>query len=250
MSNSCAMIIAVLAVVAVLTGLNTRLQAASVELWPSERRSNNTLFCYGNDWNAILISLYARDNGKHKIELPKRFLEPTVMEVSLPCAVEFLGATVAGQPGVNGNFAVTNLTQNGKAYRCIRIPLVNDRLAQRLIKSQSDYGIVIWIKPPERLVDTIAWELRYGEKTMAKGSSRLVTAGVVAAGRKLPKRFGFYPYGIYGTVPENDYDRMADFYRRLGISGMEANWIGGLSNSPAMHKVLEANRRHGVKNIA
>ncbi|MBT3291642.1 MAG: hypothetical protein HN380_30135, partial [Victivallales bacterium] len=49
---------------------------ASVEIWPSERRGNNTLFCYGGDWNTMLIGIYSDDHGKHRLKLPERFTEP------------------------------------------------------------------------------------------------------------------------------------------------------------------------------
>ena len=78
----------VVAVVAVALGASGAVQAASMEIWPSERRASNTFFCYGNDWNSMLIAIYPEDHGKHRLELPEQFTEPTVLTVTLPAAVE------------------------------------------------------------------------------------------------------------------------------------------------------------------
>jgi hypothetical protein len=227
---------------------------ASVEIWPSERRGNNTLFCYGGDWNTMLIGIYSDDHGKHRLKLPERFTEPTVLWVTLPEEAEFLGAHVYGQNelGVNKAFETTKTTQDGKAFRRVRIPLLNDVLTQRLITKSYYYRIHVWFDAPEHLDSAVSWELHYGETTLAKGGSKLVTAGVVRAGRKLPRTFGFYPYGCLSIVPADNHDRMAEFYQRFGISGIEAHWPYGLPDekNARLHGMFAANRRHGIKNNA
>ncbi len=226
--------------------------AASMEIWPSERRSNNTFFCYGNDWNSMLITIYQQDWGKHRLQMPEQFAEPTMLHVTLPDAVEFLGASVMGIPGVGRDFAAESVARDDKAYQKISIPLDNETLDRRLIKGKYYYHVFVWFGAPETLDDTVTWELTYGDQPMATGASRLLTAGVVRDGRKLPKRFGFYPYGTQTVVPNGNHDRVADFYRRFGISGMESHWTYGLpADEPTnQHLMFEANRRHGVKNIA
>ena len=229
-------------------------RGASMEIWPSERRGNNTLFCYGADWNAMLVAIYSDDHGKHRLELPERFSEPTVLSVTLPQQVSFLGAHVYGQNelGVNRAFESSVTTRGGDPFVRIRIPLVNDVLTQRLITRSYYYRVHVWFEAPERLDSTVSWELHHGGTALAKGGSRLATAGVVRAGRKLPRRFGFYPYGCFSVVPEDDHDRMAAFYQRFGISGVEAHWPYGLPGEgrDRYHRMFEANRRHGVKNNA
>ncbi|MBT7057463.1 MAG: hypothetical protein HN976_20390 [Lentisphaerae bacterium] len=240
---------------ALITGVMTASTwGASVELWPSERRTNNTLFCYGSDWNVLLIAISSDDHGKHRLELPERFSEPTVLQVTIPKSVDFLGAHVYGQNelGVNRAFETTPTTRNGEAFQNVRIPLLNDILTQRLISNSYYYRVHVWIDAPERLDSTVSWELQYGKTTLAKGGSKLVTAGVVRPDRKLPRTFGFYPYGCLSIVPRDDHDRMAEFYRRFGISGIEAHWPYGLpgEKNKRLHSMFEANRRHGVKNNA
>lgn len=227
---------------------------ASIELWPSERRSNNTLFCYGGDWSAMLIVIYSEDYGKHRLELPERFSQPTVLWVTLPEEVRFLGAHVYGQHelGVNSAFETAPTTRDGGTFLRIRIPLVNEVLTQRLITNSYYYRVHVWFEAPERLDAAVSWELHYGETALARGGSKLVTAGVVRAGRKLPREFGFYPYGCFSVVPADNHDRMAEFYQRFGISGIEAHWPCGLpgEKNDRYHRMFEANRRHGVKNNA
>jgi hypothetical protein len=227
-------------------------RAASMEIWPAERRANNTLFCYGNDWNSMLIAIYPEDYGKQRLELPAQFAEPTVLTVTLPAGVEFLGADLMHVPGVGRDFPVESITREGKAYRRIRMTLPAEGLTKRLLQGKYYYHVFVWFAAPEKLDDTVSYELLHGDRKLAAGGSRLVTAGVVADRRALPKRFGFYPYGIQTNIPHRDYDRRADFLRRFGISGIESHWPNGLpADEPtASHLTFAANRRHGVKNIA
>ena len=71
--------VVVTAMLVMLAMAPATVQAASMEIWPSERRANNTLFCYGNDWNWMLVAIYPEDHGKHRLELPEDFTEPTVL---------------------------------------------------------------------------------------------------------------------------------------------------------------------------
>lgn len=103
-------------------------RAASMEIWPSERRANNTFFCYGDDWNWMLLSIYPEDWGKHRLELPEEFTEPTALTVTLPEAVEFLGADIMRGGVVETGFEAEALTLDGRDYRRIRIPLPNEIL--------------------------------------------------------------------------------------------------------------------------
>ena len=228
-------------------------RAASMEIWPSERRANNTFYCYGNDWNSMLVAIYPEDYGKQRLELPAQFAGPTVLTVTLPAAVEFLGADLMGLPGVvSKDFPTEPVTQDGKAYQRIRMTLPPEALTARLLKGKWYYHVFVWFAAPEKLDDAVSYELSYGDRKLAAGGSRLLTAGVVTGRRALPKRFGFYPYGIQTNLPNRDYDRRADFLHRLGVSGIEAHWTYGLpADEPtAYHLTLAANRRHGVKNIA
>ncbi|MFO8082196.1 MAG: hypothetical protein R6V07_18095 [Armatimonadota bacterium] len=229
-------------------------RAASMEIWPSERRANNTFYCYGDDWNWMLLSIYPEDWGKHRVELPEEFVEPTVLTVTLPDAVEFHGANIMRGAEVSTGFEATALSRDGRDYQQIRIPLPNDRLHERLIRGGYYFHVLLWFTAPETLDDTVEYELSYGDRELAAGDSRLLTAGVIDGDRELPERFGFYPYGIHHTVPGADYDRMADFWSRFGISGMEAHWTAGLPSEDdeptRYHLTFEANRRHGINNIA
>jgi hypothetical protein len=237
---------------AVLVTLPGLVQAASMEIWPSERRANNTYYCYGNDWNSMLIAIYPEDFGKQRLQLPEQFAEPTVLTLTLPAAVKFLGANLMHVPGVSPDFPSEAVTKDGKAYQRIRMTLPSEGLTARLLKGKWYYHVFVWFRAPEKLDDAVSYELHYGEKQLAAGGSRLLTAGVVADKQVLPKRFGFYPYGIHTTLPNQDYDYMAGFLRRFGVSGIESHWPYGLpADEPtAYHLTYEANRRAGVKNIA
>ena len=228
--------------------------AASMEIWPSERRANKTFFCYGDDWNWMLFMIYPEEIGTHRFDLPEEFVEPTVLTVTVPEAIEFLGAGIMRGATINTEFETEALTLDGRQYRRVRIPLAAEDLNQRLIKGGYYYQLLLWFDAPATLDDTLSYSLTYGERELAAGSSRLLTAGVIEDGRPLPERFGFYPYGIHNTVPGADYDRMADFWRRFGVSGMEAHWTGGLPSEDGQptryHLTFEANRRHGINNIA
>lgn len=228
--------------------------AASMEIWPSERRANTTFFCYGNDWSWMLIAIYPEDFGRHRLQLPEQFVEPTVLTVTLPEAVEFLGANIMRGGEVETGFASERVSNEGRSYRQIRIPLPNEILTQRLITGGYYFHVLLWFEAPETLDDSVTYQLDFGDLTVVEGSSRLLTAGVIEDGRELPERFGFYPYGIHTTVPGADHDRMADFWGRFGVGGMEAHWSYGLPSDDdeptRYHLTFEANRRHGVKNIA
>ena len=227
-------------------------QAASMEIWPSERRANNTYFCYGNDWNAMLVAIYPEDVGKQRLQLPEQFVEPTVLTLTLPAAVTFLGAHLMHVPGVTKDFPTEAVTKDGKAYQRITMTLPAEGLTARLLKGKYYYHVYVWFAAPETLDDAVRYALHHGERQLAAGGSRLLTAGVVADKQALPRRFGFYPYGIHTAIPNRDYDYMAGFLRRFGVSGIEAHWTYGLPDATfaAYHLIFEANRRAGVKNIA
>lgn len=100
----------------ILSGFTESVFAASVELWPAERRQNQTLFCYGGDWNVLSIILFSdkgvgsMKTGKYAFTPPESFTDQTVLEVTLPKSVKFLG-------GARGDVCVSR----GKSrYRHLR----------------------------------------------------------------------------------------------------------------------------------
>lgn len=221
----------------------------SFGIWPAERQKDDIMFCYGKDWNAIQIEMGAVKRGnKHKVKLPAKLVEPLVLEMNLPGSVKFLGANIHDSQGVSSDFPVESVTLDGKARQKARITLSNSVITNRLIKNKYLCQFYIWFDAPETLDDTASYRFLYGDEELATGSCRLVTAGVLRAARPMPERFGFYPWRLISSVPNNDYDRMADFYRRMGIKGMFANAHAALAEN--WQKIFEANRRHGVKNIA
>ncbi len=131
-----------------------------------------------------------------------------------------------------GLFGGALLALGGGGYLATRssaqLPLPAEGLTARLLRGKWYFHVFVWFAAPGSIDDAVSWELLYGDGKLAEGGSRLVTAGVVRDGRKLPERFRFYPYGVQTTVPEGDHDRMADFWRRLGIGGIEAHWTYGL----------------------
>lgn len=226
---------------------------ASMELWPAERRPNNTLFAYGNDWNAMRFHLWGADFCRHKMDAPERFENETLLTVSLPEAVRVLAVDIHGQPIRSEGLSAETVEGEDGVRQRLRIALDPVHLNERIIKNTWDHPVYIWYEAPAELEDWVSWELSYDGGRLASGSSKLITAGVVETGGKLPERFGFYPYGTYASVPGNNYDRMADFYARFGIRGIESHWHYGLPDSPSRdlyHPMFEANRKHGVKNIA
>lgn len=54
---------------AVLSGFSALSHGASVELWPADRRLNNTFYCYGDDWNALNFILAAEDQSGTRLEV-------------------------------------------------------------------------------------------------------------------------------------------------------------------------------------
>lgn len=227
-------------------------RAASMEIWPSERRTNNTFYCYGGEWNSLLIAIYPEDYGKQRLELPAQFAEPAELLVTLPAAAEFLGADLMSIPGVGEGFPSETVTKDGRSYRRVRLPLPAEGLGKRLLQGKYYYHVFVWFAAPRTLDDLVSYELRYGGRTLAAGGSRLLTAGLLPDKPVFPRRFGFYPYGLQTTLPKADYDRRADFLRRLGVSGIESHWTYGLpAERPTSHQlVFAANHRHGVRNIA
>ena len=222
-------------------------RCASVEIWPSERRSNNTLYCYGNDWNFVLIRFYAADHGIHKLALPGGFTEPTVLEVNMPTDLELLGADLRWVSRVASDYRLQSITLDGRDYNRVCIPLDNETLNARIINGRSQERVWLWFDAPETVDGIVSYKLLYSDEVIAAGSSRLVTAGVIRPGAKLPARFGFYPYGPRHHVPEDDHERMAQFYSRFGIKGFVTGWSpGATADNPA----YSAMRRHGLKNIA
>jgi hypothetical protein len=246
--------VVLIALVVLLGAVPMTVEAASMEIWPSERRANNTFFCYGDDWNWMLLTIYPEDWGKHRLDLPDEFVEPTVLTVTLPEAVGFLGANIMRADRVVDGFDAESVTLDGGQYQQIRIPLPNEGLTERLLTGGYYYHVILWFNAPETLDDTMSYTLNHGERELVAGGSRLRTAGVVESNRALPERFGFYPYGIHTRVPGQDHERIADFWNRFGVSGMEAHWTYGLPSEDGeptrYHRTFAANRRHDVKNIA
>lgn len=241
----------------ILPGFSSSLLAASVELWPSDRRRNNTQYCYGNDWNMLRFGLYSdigkgsNSNGKYKIELPKTLTEETILEVTLPREVEFLGVYCRGDNRVSKEYKTQRLSEGGKEYTRITIPLDNERLSTFMAAWDCFHEIHVWYKPPEHLDDMLRWKLTYGGNELASSAVRLRTAGVVQKGRKFPKHFGFYPYSYFRLVPEDNYDIVAEFYKRFGVAGIVERWDLTLPESDGRYRnMFEVNRRNGVKNIA
>lgn len=241
-----------------ILGSSILLFAASVELWPSDRRRNNTQYCYGNDWNMLRFSLYSdlgggstNSNGKYKIGLPKTLTEETVLEVTLPKEVEFLGVLRHGDKHVEKNYETQRLSEDGREYTRIRIPLDNERISDYMKSRGGFYEIHVWYKPPEKLDDMLRWKLTYGGNELASSAVRLRTAGVVKKGRKFPERFRFYTFEYSKLVPDDNYDNVAEFHKRLGVTGIKNPWsLPLLQSDERYRKMLEANRRHGLKNIA
>jgi hypothetical protein len=240
-------------------GMVAPLHATSVELWPSDRRRNNTLYCYGNDWNMFYIRFYSDkwlspiiNRDKYKKELPNVFSKDTLVIVTLPRATDFLGVfvhTESGMSPVHKELKTELFSENGKNYSRLYIPLDTRLLNMRLHSYY--YDIYVWYEAPEFLDDTIRWTLVYDGETLAEAQSRLRTAGVVQKDRKFPKRFHFHPYDAYTCVPDDNFDRIADFYKRFGIDGILSFWSYGLSGTKEMyHKMLQTHQRFGIRNIA
>ncbi|MFA5646468.1 MAG: hypothetical protein WDA18_08995 [Candidatus Ratteibacteria bacterium] len=235
-------------------------RAASIEIWPAERRANNTLFCYSNDWNSMLISLYHNNyaKGKHHIDVPETLAEPVVLSVTLPEVLEFLGVYAYGFKGIKKDFDKQIINIANKKYQKIHIPLNNEELTYQIIKNIRHYRVYVWYKAPETIDDRVSYQLHYGNNLLASGESRLLTAGKVLGDKPKPKHFAFYPSGstsFYPTIPEDNYERMAEFYKRFGINGLTIPSPLRYSELSAPRlalylKMLEANRSYGIKNIA
>ena len=100
-----------LLILIVLSSLSNTLLAGGVELWPGDRRNNKTQFCYGNDWNMLRFAFYSDNPGMKELsnavynyETPKPFTEDTVLEVTLPADVEFLGVFLDSLDRISKDF--------------------------------------------------------------------------------------------------------------------------------------------------
>ncbi|NLW87116.1 MAG: hypothetical protein GXY38_09610 [Planctomycetes bacterium] len=228
--------------------------AASGDLWPADTRRNQTSWCYGNEWNMLRFGFYSDKgrpsncNGKFKFDMPLPATEDAVLEVDLPAEVEFLGVYQRGADKVSSDVPVRRVTQDGRERMILSIALDKKHLNTYMEKYHQE--VHLWFKPPAELKDRVSWSLTLNGKTLAQSTLHLITAGVLKDGAKLPARFGFYPYGNTRMLPNDDFARMSDFYRRFGMTGVVEHWTYGLGGEPTFREVLKANRNSGVKNIA
>jgi hypothetical protein len=226
-------------------------KAVTIELWPAERRLNNTVYCIGNEQNHLLFNITSRTGlGKHKLKLPDKLEKPVTLSVDLPQSVKYLGSVVFCEKEFRKITKGQPIEHDGKPFVRHTIELNNKELSNRVLAHKWYYFINIWIQVPEKLDSRIYWKLNYGKDILAKASSRLVTAGTISPNAKLPKHFKFeISAGGYHKVPNNDFDKTAAFLKNVGINGITYNYSPkGLSDNAKAY--YQAMRKAGVKNIA
>jgi hypothetical protein len=244
----------------ILTGmicafLMAEINAVTVELWPAERRRNNTVYLIGNEQNHLMFNLSNRTNlGTHKIKFPENIVKPVILTVDLPGKIDFLGARVFRDKRFSSDIKKEQIKHHGVAYNRYIIQLNREenrslRIKNRVIKNKYNYYILVWLKSPDKFTGKVYWNLKYGDKIMAEASSNMQTVGTIDPKLKLPNKFRWnISAGLIYTVPDNDYKRFADFCRRLGINSASVNYGGPISAE--RKAAFDALRQAGIKNIA
>jgi len=234
---------------AVFVMLISNMKAVTVELWPAERRANNTAYLIGNEQNHLLFNISSKSVGGHKISFPEPMNKKATLVIDLPEELKFLGAMVFGNKEFCSDITVSKTSHDGKSFARYEIPLDSTLIHKRTVAANWDYYITAWVASPIRFDGRIYWELKYADDVLASASSRAVTAGVINPELKLPKRFELsIAAGLIDKVPDNDFTHFADFCRRLGINSAYHNYNKELS--PESKSYFTALRKAGIKNIA
>lgn len=244
----------------ILTGMlcafiMAEINAVTVELWPAERRSNNTVYLIGSEQNHLLFNISNRTNkGTHKIKFPDAIVKPVMLTVDLPGEIAFLGAQIFRNKSFSSDIKKASIKHDGVTYNRYIIPLNREknrsfRLKTRVIKHSYNYYINLWVKSPAEFTGKVYWKLKYGDEILAEASSNLKSVGTIDPKLKLPKRFRWHvSAGLLYTVPDNDYKRFADFCRRMGINSASIGYYGPIS--AGRKAAYDALRQAGVRNIA
>jgi rhodanese-related sulfurtransferase len=233
----------------------TEIKAVTVELWPAERRKNNTVYLIGNEQNHLTFNISNRTNlGKHKIELPEKLVEPVKLTVDLPQKIKFLGARVFTDKDFSSEIVKKTVKHHGIVYNRYIIPLNkqksnSSRIAYRVVKNKWYYYTTAWLKAPAEFSGKVYWKLSYGNSILAESSSNMQTIGVIDPKLKLPKRFKWHiSAGLIYNVPDKDYRRFASFCKRLGINSVSVNYYKQYGKERIA--AFQALRKAGVKNVA
>jgi hypothetical protein len=233
----------------------TEIKAVTIELWPAERRRNNTVYLIGNEQNHLTFNITSRTNlGTHKIKFPEKIVEPVTLTIDLPEKIKFLGTQVFNNKKFCSDIISKTTKHHGATYNRYIIPLNQEtntalRLGNRVIKHKWYYYITAWLKAPAKFNGKVYWNLKYGNKVLAEASSNLQTVGTINPKLKLPKRFKWHiSAGLLYTVPDNNYKLTYDFYKRLGINSASVNYGNRLSEQ--LKTAFNALRKAGIKNVA
>ncbi|MHB9139243.1 MAG: hypothetical protein ACYC4Q_07570, partial [Victivallaceae bacterium] len=217
--------------------------ADTIELWPAERRVNNTVYLIGNEQNHLLFHISTSSTGGHKIALPETADKPVLLMVDLPEKLKFIGVGIRGDKKFCSGIVPQKIMHDGKPFSRYEIPLRN------VLQYKAYYYAMVWIKPSADFDGRVYWELKCADKALAASSSRLLAVGVIEPALKLPRRFELsIDAGLTDKVPEDDYRCFADFCRRLGIKSFYDNYNGEFSLETK--KYYAALKLAGIKIIA
>ncbi len=235
--------------------LSVKLYAATAEIWPAERRRNNTAYLIGNEQNFLLFNISNRTNlGTHKLQLPENFDKPVSLVLDIPVQLKFLGAKIFWDRKFCDDIKHETVKHDSTLYNRYTIPLNREqniafKLKTRIIKNQYNYYVTFWVKPPAEFTGKVFWNLKYGDESLAKAAVNARTVGVIEPKSVLPKRFKFnVSAGLLYVVPNDDYQRFYDLCKRLGINSASVNYGGPLSEK--RKQAYTALRKAGIKNIA
>ena len=233
----------------------TKIKAVTIELWPAERRRNNTVYLIGNEQNHLTFNISNRTNlGTHKIKFPEKITEPVTLTIDLPEKIKFLGSQVFWDKKFCTDIITKKTKHHGTTYKRYIIPLNRETnkalgLENRVIKHKWYYYITAWVKSPVKFNGKLYWNLKLGSKVLAEASSNVQTVGTIDPKLKLPKRFKWHiSAGLIYVVPDNDYKRFSDFCRRLGINSVSVNYYR--PPNAQRQAAYAAQRKAGIKNIA
>jgi hypothetical protein len=233
--------------------------AASAEVYPAERRPDNTVYAIAGENNYVLVSLYAENQGKHSLpEISADTKDEFMLTVETPASVEYVGVfDFQGKNAPRQFVAVgesADVTRAGIAYKTRKIKLNRELLMERIVKGKYYYRIYVWFKPPQGAGGTFNWSLDLGETNLAQASNPLHVLPPIDAAKKLPKDFIVYMWSANSNVPDEYATHEAGFYRRLGVTHIGIQFWPGTTdeNWKSNYRSVWATtmRKAGLKVIA
>lgn len=224
--------------------------AASIEIWPADRRENKEVLCIAGEANHIAFQINASNNGQRFKYKPKTFVPSTKLVFDLPKTLPYLGTIDFRK---SEHYAKEEPTEEihykGKVLIRHTIPLDAKILDERLIKHRWYYNVFVWIHPPKHTRAEMRWRLVHDGKELASGINTIRTVGAIDANRPLPKNFFLYLWYPNQNLPIDQIASQISFYKRLGITHFNLQYTGE-GYSPTRIEWAKKLRKAGIKIMA